>query len=57
MYGSTMKPSFTSMRAASMVAGTSGKRVRSSPMTSSFTSVPMPASRASRAVRTASSAV
>jgi len=57
MYGSTWKPSRTSTRAASMVAGMSGKSVFSSPITSSLTSVPTPASRASRHVRIASSAV
>ena len=45
------------VRAAAIDAATSGKSVRSSPITSSFTSEPTPASRARRHVRTASSAV
>ena len=57
MYGSTVKPSATSTRAASRVPGVSGNRVLSSPMTSSLTMLPTPASRARRQVRTASSGV
>ena len=57
VYGSTTKPSDTRMRVASMSASLSGKSVRSSPITSSFTQSPRPASRPSFAVRTASSTV
>jgi hypothetical protein len=56
-YGSTVKPSRTSVRAASSVCSLSGKSVVWSPMTSSLTRSVFRASRASRAVRTASSAV
>jgi hypothetical protein len=52
-----MKPSFTSTRAASSVAGPSGNSVCWSPITSSLTMSAMPSSRASRQVRMASSAV
>ncbi|CAM5402418.1 hypothetical protein SGRIM128S_02022 [Streptomyces griseomycini] len=57
MYGSTVNPSSTSVSAASSSSTGSGSSVRSSAMTSSLTiSVPS-ASRARRAVRTASPAV
>src|SRR5512133_288746 len=57
VYGITTKPSFTRTFAAWRSPSTSGKSVRLSPMTSSFTRSPIPSSRPSRAVRTASSAV
>ena len=56
VYGSTTNPSRTSVRVAETSASLSGKSVRSSPMTSSFTQFDSPASRPSIAVRTASSA-
>ena len=52
-----MKPSLTRMRVAASSPSVSGNSVFSSPMTSSFTQWLRPASRPSRAVRTASSAV
>ena len=52
----TMKPSLTRMRAASSVCSLSGKSVVWSPITSSLIHSVLRASRASRAVRTASSA-
>src|SRR5512138_2954259 len=57
VYGRTTKPSFTRTRAACTSPSTSGKSVRRSPITSSFTRSPMSSSRPRRAVRTASSAV
>ena len=57
VYGSTTKPSATRTRVASSSAMLSGKSVRSSPITSSFTQFDSPTSRPSRAVRIASSAV
>ena len=57
-YTITSKPSLTSVRAAASVSGMFGNRFCSLPSTSSFTSVwPSSSSRASRSVRTASSAV
>ena len=46
VYGSTVKPSRESVRVASRRPRVSGKSVRESPMTSSLTKVPRPASRA-----------
>ena len=46
VYGSTLKPSRASVRVASSSPSASGKSVRESPMTSSFTRLPSPASRA-----------
>jgi hypothetical protein len=46
VYGSTVNPSRESVRVASRRPITSGNRVRESPMTSSLTRVPRPASRA-----------
>ncbi len=57
VYGSTTNPSATSFSAASRVSTGSGSRVRSSPITSSFTQSVWHASRASRAVSSASPAV
>src|SRR3954451_20523821 len=57
VYGSTVKPSATSVRAASISAAGSGMSVRSSPITSSLTQSLPSASRASWAVVTASRAV
>ena len=57
VYGSTTNPSRTSVRVASTSASLSGNSVCSSPITSSFTQFDNPTSRASLAVRTASSAV
>src|SRR3954447_12026489 len=57
VYGSTTKPSFTSSSAASSSSVGSGRSVRSSPITSSFTQSVSKASRASLAVETASRAV
>ena len=57
VYGSTVKPSFTSWRAATSRASLSGKSVFSSPKTSSLIKSVSSASLASRAVLTASSAV
>src|SRR6266508_3032837 len=57
VYGRTVKPSFASTRDASTSPSTSGKSVRRSPITSSFTRSPISSSRPSRAVRIASSAV
>ena len=57
VYGSTTNPSLTSIRVASSSASLSGNSVCSSPITSSLIQFDRPASRASRAVRTASSAV
>ena len=57
VYGSTTKPSLTSTFVASISASLSGNSVRSSPITSSLTQFESPASRPSRAVRIASSAV
>src|ERR1043166_6772146 len=57
VYGSTTKPSRTRTRVASISASLSGNSVCSSPITSSFTQFDRPASRPSRAVRNASSAV
>src|SRR5437762_2965967 len=52
VYGRTTKSSRTSVRVASSSASLSGKSVRSSPITSSFTQFDRPASRPSRAVPT-----
>jgi hypothetical protein len=49
VYASTVNPSSTRTFAASMVACTSGTRVRSSPITSSLTQSLIPAARPSRA--------
>jgi hypothetical protein len=57
VYGSTTNPSATSCSAASSNSTGSGRRVRSSPMTSSLTHGVSNASRARRAVSTASRAV
>ena len=57
VYGSTTKPSSTSVSAASSSSTASGNSVRSSPITSSFTQSVSNASRAMRAVSTASCAV
>ena len=57
VYGSTTKPSSTSVSAASSSSGASGNSVRSSPITSSLTQSVPNASRAMRAVSTASCAV
>ena len=57
VYGSTVKPSATSLSAAASSSGASGSSVRSSPMTSSLTQSVSNASRASSAVRIASRAV
>ena len=46
VYGSTVNPSRTRVRVAARSPSTSGKRVRWSPITSSLTSEPRPASRA-----------
>ncbi len=46
VYGSTVKPSRARVRVASSSPIASGNSVRESPMTSSLTSVPRPASRA-----------
>src|SRR5579875_69017 len=53
VYGSTRKPSATSVSAAATSSTASGRRVRSSPMTSSLIQSVSNASRASCAVRTA----
>jgi len=55
VYGRTMNPSFTSCFDALSNPSVSGKRVFSSPITSSFTMFDIPASRARKQVRTASS--
>jgi hypothetical protein len=57
VYGSTVNPSPISVSAALSSSGASGRSVRSSPITSSLIQSVSNASRASRAVRTASRAV
>ena len=52
----TTKPSFASVSVARMVSWLSGRRYLESRMISIFTKSPQPSSRASRAMRTASSA-